>query len=121
MKKTNDKSKKHKNSLGSDTFQGNIQLQLESADNYIQVNQFCEYLKTFSNLRIISYSWSESKGLIIIISLPQAAPLGDMLRQIPMVEQAYKKKKKIAVVLNTTPLETASPVMTLSQEEALAS
>ena len=121
MKKKNDKRKKSKNSLGSETFQGNIQLQIESADDYIQVNQFCEHLKGFRNLRIISYSWSESKGLIIIISLPDAAPLGDMLRQIPMVEQVYKNKKKIAVVLNTNNLETASPLMTLSQEEALAS
>ena len=121
MKKKNNKSKKPKNSLGSETFQGHIQLQIESADDYIQVNQFCEYLKGFRNLRIISYGWSESKGLIIIISLPDAAPLGDMLRQIPMVDQVYKNKKKIAVVLNTNHLETASPLMTLSQEEALAS
>jgi hypothetical protein len=121
LKNTNVKSKKTKNSLGSDAFQGNIRLQLESADDYTQVNQFCEYLKTFRNLRIISYSWSESKGLIIIISLQESAPLGDMLRQIPMVEQVYKRRKNIAVVLNTTPPETASPLVTLSPEEALAS
>ena len=121
MKKTDDKRKKPKNGLGSKTFHGNIRLQLESADNYAQVNQFCEYLKTLGNLRIISYSWSEAKGLIIIISLPQAAPLGDMLRQIPMVERVYKNRKNIAVVLNTTPRETVSPLITLSQEEALAS
>jgi hypothetical protein len=120
LKKVNDKSKKSKNDIGSDTFQGNIQLQLEAA-NYTQVNQFCESLKTFGKLRIISYSWSESKGLIITIALPNAAPLGDMLRQIPMVAQVYKNKKKIAVVLNTAPLETVSPLVTLSQEEALAS
>ena len=94
MKKINEKSKKHKNSIGSDTFQGNIQLQLEAADNYTQVNQFCEHIKTFGNLRIISYSWSEAKGLIITISLPDATPLGDMLRQIPMVAEVYKSKKK---------------------------
>ena len=121
LKKTNDKNKKPKNGLGSKTFQGNIQLQLESADNYTQVNQFCEHLKTYNNLRIVSYSWSEAKGLIIIISLPQAAPLGDMLYQIPMVEQVYKNRRKIAVVLNTPPLQTASPLMALSQKEAMAS
>jgi hypothetical protein len=121
LKNKNDKRKKNPKSLGSQAFQGNIRLQLESADSYTQVNKFCEYLKTFRNLRIISYSWSESKGLIIIISLQESAPLGDMLRQIPMVEQVYKRRKNIAVVLNTAPPETASPLVTLSPEEALAS
>jgi hypothetical protein len=121
VKKLKEQSKKPRNSIGSDTFRGNIRLQLESADNYTQVNQFCEHLKTFRSLRIISYSWSEAKGLIIIVSLLESAALGDMLCQIPMVEQVYKKKKNIVVMLNATPTETASPLVTLSPEETMAS
>lgn len=121
MKKINDKSKKNKNSIGADVFQGNVRLQLESADDYTHVNQFCEYLKTYRNLRITSYSWSEAKGLIITIYLQEAAPLGDILRQIPMVAQIYKRKKNIVVVMNPVLTETATPALTLSPEEAMAS
>ena len=118
MKNRNNGKKDNKNNgkqVGSEDFSGNINLQIESAGDHTQVDQFCLYLKTIDNLRISSYNWSESKGLIIIISLKDAVPLGDILRQMPLVGQIYKKKKDITVVLNTPLLDTMPPVITASE------
>ena len=101
--------------VGSEEFIGNINLRIESAEDHTQVNQFCLYLKTIDNLKIKSRNWSEKKGLIIIISLKDAVPLGDMLRQMPLVGQVYKKRKFITVVLNTQLSETMPPVIAASE------
>ena len=111
-KKGNNKKVKK---IGSEDFSGNINLHIESAVDHTQVDQFCLYLKTIDNLRISSYNWSESKGLIIIISLKDAVPLGDILCQMPLVGQIYKKKKDITVVLNTPLSDTMPPVITASE------
>jgi hypothetical protein len=119
MKNWNDRKKDNKNNgkeVGSEDFIGDVKLLIEAAEDHIQVNEFCLYLKTIDNLRISSYNWSESKGLIIIISLKDAVPLGDMIRQMPLVGQVYKKKKKdITVMLNTSISETIPPVITASE------
>ena len=118
MKNWNNRKKDNRNNekqVGSEDFVGNINLRIESAGDHTQVDQFCLYLKTIDNLRISSYNWSESKGLIIIISLKDAVPLGDILRQMPLVGQIYKKKKDITVVLNTPLLDTMPPVITASE------
>jgi hypothetical protein len=95
--------------IGSKSFIGNINLQIESAEDHTQVDEFCLHLKKIDNLRISSYNWSEKKGLKIVISLKDAVPLGDVLRQMPLVGQVYKKKKDIAVVLITPVSDTTSP------------
>jgi len=119
MKNWNNKEKDNNNNgkqVGSEEFIGNIHLSIESAENYIQVNQLCLYLKTINNVQISSYNWSESKGLIISVTLKDTIPLGDILRQMPLVWQVYKKKKKdITVVLNTAVSETMPPVITTSE------
>ena len=118
MKNRNNGKKDNRNNgkpVGSENFIGDIRLQIESAENFTQVDQFCLYLKTIDNLKISSHNWSEKKGLIIIISLKDAIPLGDMLRQMPLVGQVYKKRKDINVVLNTSISETMPPVITASE------
>jgi hypothetical protein len=77
------------------------------------------YLKTIDKLKIASYTWSEKKGLIITISLKDAVPLGDILRQMPLVGQVYKKKKDIIVVLNT-PLSEKMPLVITASEKIQA-
>lgn len=121
MKNRNNGKKDYKNNgkeVGSENFIGDIHLHVESAEDYIQVNQLCLYLKTINNLKISSYNWSESKGLTIIVSLQDVVPLGDLLRQMPLVGQVYRKKKDIAVVLDKSLSETKTPVFTVPEEVA---
>ena len=113
---TTKKNKKHGKEVGSEDFNGEIHLKMESAENYDQVKQFCAYLQTIKTLKITSYNWSESKGLIITVSLQNALPLGNKLRKMPLVEQVYRKKKNITVVLNNPLPETPDQVLTPAKE-----
>ncbi|HEY98484.1 MAG TPA: hypothetical protein G4O16_09940 [Dehalococcoidia bacterium] len=104
--------------IGSENFTGKINLRIESAEDHTQVNDFCVYLKEIKNLKISSFNWSESKGLMITISLKDTIPLGDRLRQVPLVEEVYKIKKDITVVLDTAFPATDTPVV--SGDEGVA-
>lgn len=122
MKNWYNSRKNNKNNgtqVGSRDFIGDINLRIESAEDHTQVSQFCLYLKTIDKLKIASYTWSEKKGLIIIVSLKDAVPLGDILRQMPLVGQVYKKKKDIIVVLNT-PLSEKMPLVITASEKIRA-
>ena len=108
---------KRKNKDSLEYFSGDIRMHVESAENYIQVNQLCLHLKTVKNIKISSYNWSEKEGLVISLSLKDSVPLGEVLEQIPMVEQAYKNRsKEITVELNNHTWETYAPVLTLYKE-----
>ena len=75
------------------------------------------HLKTVNNLKISSYNWSDKEGLVISLSLKDSVPLGDVLDQIPMVEQAYENRsKEITVELNSSFREGSAPVLTLHEE-----
>ena len=101
----------------SEKFFGEIRMHVESAENYIQVNQLCLHLKTVNNIEISSYNWSEKEGLIISLSLKNPVPLGDVLDKMPMIEQAYKnKKKEITVELNNAFPTTTTSTLKLSKE-----
>lgn len=120
MKNGNDK--KNGRPVGSEDFTGDIHLKIEEAENHTQVDRFCFYLKSIDNLRISSYNWSESQGLVISISLKDTVPLGDILRKMPLVEQVYMKKKKkaITVVLNTSTSGPTPEVTSACDELAAA-
>jgi hypothetical protein len=108
-------NKKKKDCL--EHFSGDVRMHVESAENYIQVNQLCLHLKTINNLRISSYNWSEKEGLVISLHLRDSVPLGDVLGQMPIVEHAYKKKKKdIIVELNNSFPGATAPVFTFFKE-----
>ncbi len=116
-----DEKKHNVKQVGSEIFTGDINLLIESVEDHTQVDQLCLYLKTVDKLKISSYNWSEKRGLKIIIVLKDAVPLGDTLRKMPLVEQVYKKKKKdIAVVLNTPLSEIVPSIITTSKEVAAA-
>ena len=112
--------KKSRTLDNSENINGDIRLHIESAVDYIQVNQFCMNLKTITGLKIASYSWSEKKGLIITISLGNPVPLGDLLRRMPLVGEVYKRKKKnITVALNTSVPEMMPEFVPFSEERIL--
>ena len=119
MKQEIKKGNLTKNTSKKIMYSGNIPLKVENAEDYIQVNRFCETLKILSNMSIASYNWSEKEGLNITISLKQPIPLEDILMLLPMIDKIYKKKKDIIVVLNCYSPETILPVLTNSKEGIL--
>ena len=109
--------RKNKNGNNGEHFTGNVRLHVESAENYIQVNQLCLHLKTNSKIKISSYNWSEKEGLVISLSITDSVPLGSVLEQIPLVEQIYETKNRdITVELNDTFSTIPTPVSALSKE-----
>ena len=114
------KANQAKNPSKKVMYSGNIRLKVENAEDYIQVNRFCETLKVLSNMRIVSYNWSEKEGLNITISLKQPIPLEDILMLLPMIDKIYKKKKDIIVVLNCYSPETILPVLANPHDGILA-
>ena len=64
--KKNDQTKKKSKKV---MYSGNIRLKIENAEDYIQVNRFCETLKVLSNMCIVSHNWSEKEGLDTGVSL----------------------------------------------------
>lgn len=104
----------------SDNFTGDIRLHIESADNFTQLEEFCERLKNFNDLEVIFYTWSETTGLAILISLKNPVPLVDKLRQMNIVEHAYKKTKKdIVVALNNSYTQIISAIRKTLKEGIL--
>jgi len=104
----------------SEKYIGDIRLHIESAENFTQLEEFCQNLKTINNLEVIFYTWSEKKGLAILISLKDSVPLVDKLRQIKIVEQVYKKTKKdIIVALNSSYAEIISSIRKTLKEGIL--
>ncbi len=96
--------------ISSELHEGYVRLEIESAEDFKQINQFQECLKAVENLRITSSNWSEEEGLMIIVSLRSPIPLGGILNQMPIVEQVYKKHKNIVTVLNGSAVEVPPAV-----------
>ena len=113
--KQNEKKPKH------DTYHGDIRIQLESAEDYVEVNQFCEILKTVEDLRIVSYNWSDKDGLNIYISLKKPAPLGDIIVKMPQVEEVRGRKKEMTVkfIPSIPKISTSTP--DTGEEDIIAS
>jgi hypothetical protein len=107
--------RENKNNYSQEHFTGDIRLHVKSAENYVQVNQLCLHLETNNNIKISSYNWSEKEGLVISLTLKDSVPLGDVLEQIPLVEQSYKNKnREITVELNDT--FSTTPALAFSKE-----
>jgi hypothetical protein len=113
------KSKKNGNSkaaranvrdISSELYEGYVRLEIESSEDFKQIDQFRKCLKAVENLRIASSNWSEEEGLMIIVSLRSPVPLGGILSQMPMVEQVYRKRKNIVTVLNGSAVDVPPAV-----------
>jgi hypothetical protein len=109
MGKKDRKNKPDEKKPKQDTYQGDVCIQLEFVRDYIEVNRFCEILKTVEDLRIVSYNWSEKNGLNIYISLKKPAPLGEIIVQMPQVEEVRGRKKEMKVKLTPPVPETSTP------------
>jgi len=113
MSKKNGKSKAAgtiARDISSELYEGDVRLEIESSEDFKQVNQFRKCLKTVENLRIASSNWSEEEGLMIIVSLRSPVPLGSILSRMPMIEQVYKKRKSIVAVLNGSAVDVPPTV-----------
>jgi hypothetical protein len=93
--------------------QGEVRLKIETSEDHVEVNRFCEILKEISNLSIKSYNWSEKEGLNIFISLKDPMSLDEKLLRIPLVKKVDSGRKSLTVVLgdnlsdnSPTPRET---------------
>ena len=82
-----------------ETYQGEIRLKIETSEDHLEVSRFCDVLKEISDLRILSYNWSEKEGLNICISLKDLTTLDEKLLRIPLVEKVDSDKKSLTVVL----------------------
>jgi len=104
----------------SEKYIGDIRLHIESADNFTQLEEFCEKIKTINNLEVIFYTWSETTGLAILVSLKESVPLVDKLQQMNIVQQVYKKTKKdIIVALNSSYTEIIASIRKTFKEGIL--
>ena len=118
------KSKPKEKATLIETYQGEIRLKIETAEDHIEVNRFCDILKEMSNLRILSYNWSEKEGLNIFISLKDPTTLDEKLLRIPLVEKVNSKKKSLTVVLGPNPEDKSSlslDIKKINKEDTLAS
>jgi hypothetical protein len=98
-------------------YKGDVRIQLESTGDYVEVNRFCEILKTVEDLHIVSYNWSEKKGLNIFISLKKPAPLGEIIVRMPQVEEVRGRRKEMKVKLTPSVLETSTPTQETDGDE----
>lgn len=75
-------------------YEGDVWLEIKSLEDSKQIEQFIDSLRLFENIRLESFGWSENEGVIVVVSLQSPLPLGDMLSQMPMIEQVYQKRQK---------------------------
>lgn len=103
-----------------ESYIGDIRLHIESTENFTQLEDFCQKLKTINNIEVLFYTWSETTGLAILISLKDAVPLVDKLRQMKMVEKVHiKTKKDITLALNSSYAEIISSIRKTLKEGIL--
>ena len=85
--------------MESELFEGEVRLEIKSDGGFEQVERFKQSLRGIENLRITLDSWSEDEGIIIAIALEEPMLLGNILKNIKIVEQVYRNRKKVVVVL----------------------
>ena len=110
--------KNGKKKADSRNYSGEIRLRLEAVKYYTQVDRLCQDLETISSLEIVTRTWSEKKGLEILVWLKDPVPLSHKLRQMTSVEEVYKTKKRvITVVLNNSLGGTTTPLIKPSDKK----
>jgi putative nucleotidyltransferase with HDIG domain len=80
-------------------FEGEVRLEIKSDGGFEQVEEFKKSLRGIENLRITLDSWSEDEGIIIAVALKEPMLLGNVLKNIKIVDQVYRNRKRIVVVL----------------------
>jgi len=87
---------------GSELYEGDVELAIVPFESFKQTNQFRKDLLTIENLRVVSDSWSEDEGFVIVVSLRQPIALTSVLRSMPAVKDVYREDKRMVVVLKTS-------------------
>ena len=121
MRRMDNKNEAKVKATLKETYEGEIRLNIETTEDHIEVNRFCDILKEISDLRILSYNWSEKEGLNICISLKDPTTLDEKLLQIPLVEKVDSDKKSLTVVLGQSAQEESVNFIDISLNDTLAS
>ncbi len=85
----------------ADTYQGDIKLSITSPDGFREVRQFKKCLEKIEDLKVTLESWSETEGIIIIVSAQKPMDLPGILSELPMVAKVTCNPKDLEVMLKT--------------------
>jgi len=84
-----------------DIYQGDVTLSILSPESFGEVRQFKKHLEKTDGLKVALESWSETDGIIIIVSVQIPMALPGVLKKMPMVEKVTKNQNRLTVVLKT--------------------
>ncbi|HJX11907.1 MAG TPA: HD domain-containing phosphohydrolase [Dehalococcoidales bacterium] len=87
---------------GTELYEGSVELGITRIESFRQINQFRKSLLAVENLSMASDSWSEEEGFVIIVSAREPMPLGQVLREMPDVEEVTTNGEKIMVAFKVT-------------------
>jgi len=102
-KKRAEEAEKIMQDIDAEVYEGEFQLVLPSDISSKQLKQFEEYLGKLEDLKILMIGWSSDEGSIISVSLQKPLNLLHFFNEMPMVENVYKKRRKIIITLKTLP------------------
>jgi putative nucleotidyltransferase with HDIG domain len=84
-----------------DIYQGDIKLSITSPDGFREVRQFKKCIEKIEDLKVTLESWSETEGIIIIVSAQKPMDLPGILSELPMVAKVTRNPKDLGVILKT--------------------
>jgi len=87
--------------IGSEIYQGDVELVVPSPAGFKQVRQFKERLERVENLRVVWSGGSVDEGSIIAVSVQKPMTLIRILNEMPTLEKVDKKGERIVVMLKT--------------------
>jgi putative nucleotidyltransferase with HDIG domain len=84
-----------------DIYDGDIKLAIISPDGFREVRQFKKCLEDIKGLKVTLESWTETEGIIIVVSVQEPMALPVILSEMPMVEKVTRNQKSLLVTLKT--------------------
>jgi putative nucleotidyltransferase with HDIG domain len=88
--------------INKDVVQGDIRLLVDIIFSIKELRHFREQLSKIEGVKIVMVGSSEEEGHSIVLSVPQALPLMELIGNIPCVGAVEKKGKDILITLKTT-------------------
>ena len=87
--------------IGSEIYEGDVELVVPSPAGFKQVRQFKECLERVENLRVVWSGGSVDEGSVIGVSVQKPMTLIRILNEMPTLEKVDKKGERIVVMLKT--------------------
>ena len=87
--------------IGSEIYEGDVELVVPSPAGFKQVRQFKERLERVENLRVVWSGGSVDEGSVIGVSVQKPMTLIRILNEMPTLEKVDKKGERIVVMLKT--------------------